>query len=153
MPEWTPERQRAVFSEAYLNARAVFPGMGGRFVDGFHAVVVATAKAQMEDPEALFRRHLATWLRKMPSKAKAAPYAFFAQAWGELADKGPVTAEEAPKRRVAPEERYFDLKAALSRLEGDLTHAKVFGTPAKEREIAARMDELRAQMRSARESA
>lgn len=152
MAEWTPERQRAVFSEAYLNARSVFPGMGGRFVDQFHAVVVATAKAQREDPEALFRKHLATWLAKMPSKAKTAPYAFFATAWCELADKGPVTVEEAPKRRVAPEERYADLKAALSRLEGDLTHAKVFGTPQQEREIAERMSEIRAQMRTVREA-
>jgi hypothetical protein len=146
--EWTPELQRRVFCEAYLAARCVFPGMGGRFVDQFHGVVMATAQAQRECPEKLFRRHLATWLAKMPAKARTAPYAFFAQAWGELADKGPaLVEEEAPRPRAKPEEQMAELRAQLQLLEADLSHARTFGERGADAPIAAKMEAVRAQMR------
>lgn len=143
--DWTPQRQRTVFAELYTAARSVFPSWGGKHVDDFYEVVTVTAKAQSEEPEALFRRHLATWLKRMPSEAKRAPYAFFRQAWGELADKGPETVQEAPRRRVDPAERLAELRAAFSLQEGRLAACRAAGK--NDAPIVALMDEMRAEMR------
>lgn len=150
---WTPEKQRSVFSAAYLKARSVFPGMGGRFVDQFPQVVIATAEAQGEQPEALFRKHLATWLsRPLPRMALNAPYAFFAQAWGELADKGPVEAEK-PRldARATKEERegkLADLRAAYGRQEALLGLARARGDRGVESSVLGRLEQLRVEMRA-----
>jgi hypothetical protein len=154
MTDWTPEKQWRVFAAAYTEARGVFPGRGGRFVDEFPHVVLATAKAQREDPEALFRRHLATWLKKMPHEAKRAPYAFFAQAWGELADKGPECLPEAPRKPVDPraareaaEARMAELKARLGLLEGEYAYAKSRGSLVQESAALGKLAEVKAEMR------
>jgi hypothetical protein len=90
-PDWTPERQQVVFRGDWLERYEVEPSMAGKHVAAFHRQVTATAERRGVDPEALFRDTLAEWLQKPRSAPeRRAPYACFAQAFGEL-----LTAAEA----------------------------------------------------------
>lgn len=86
--EWTPERQSIAFQAAYLSARQTSPSMGGRQVGDFHRRVIETAKARDKSPESLFKEVLDRWLqRPLNEREKSAPYACFANAFGELVDR------------------------------------------------------------------
>lgn len=147
----TPERMRLLFRREYLAARQCEPSMGGRAVDGFHQVVMGTAEAQREDPEALYLRHLRTYLaQKLTKAALRAPYAFFAAAWGELADKGPDVPDERPDgkaSKVDREERIAELRAEMGVVEGNLTVARVNGLRGAERDAERKLGEMRAAIR------
>jgi hypothetical protein len=141
---WTPERQALAFRAAYIKARGVDPGMGGKHVGQFHGQVTATAQAQGKPPAELFAKHLDTWLRERFTRdALRAPYAYFQTAWAELADIGPEPV--APPQRVRKERG--ELQAELSLLEGNLVHARLNAGPETIKGIIKSMDEVKAAMR------
>lgn len=88
-PDWTAERQAVAFRKAYLVRRQVDPSMGGKQVGDFHRRVLETAQARQVDPAVLFDQVLQQWLaRDLNQREKSAPYACFANAFGELVDAG-----------------------------------------------------------------
>lgn len=79
------QRMSLIFRKRYLETRSTEPSMGGRNLGDFAQRVTSTAAAQCMDPEALFAGALEAWLRKPHGEIEQrAPYAAFAQAWGEL---------------------------------------------------------------------
>jgi len=95
------QRMRVIFQKSYLDSKRSDPAMGGKNLGDFPARVLRTAKAQQRDPEALYREKLETWLkRSLNEKERKAPYACFAQAWGELTTSGVASdADGSPKKK------------------------------------------------------
>lgn len=88
LTEWSPERQSTAFRKAYLARRQTDPSMGGRNVADFHRRVVETAAARGVDPAQLFAEALKRWLdRPLNERERSAPYACFANAFGDLVDR------------------------------------------------------------------
>lgn len=86
---WTPEDQQVCFKKLYFEDRTVPPSMAGKHIAQFHPDVLATAGAQKRVPRELFVELFRRWIREgLSDDAKKAPYAYFQQAWGRLADVG-----------------------------------------------------------------
>lgn len=101
---WTADRQALAFQKAYLARRHVSPSMHGKQLHDFYARVVATAQAREVEPEALFAQTLDLWLSRDHTKVeRSAPYACFAQAFGELCDQDPRGALSPEIRRMQAE--------------------------------------------------
>ena len=115
---WSQGRARLIFIAAYEQSQGTTPSVSGRHVDQFAATVARTAELQKWDsPEIGYREALGRWLaRPMSEVERRAPYACFAQAWGDLTATGrraansngrPVREELAPASAfdLSPEDR------------------------------------------------
>lgn len=99
------QRMSLLFRKRYLETRRTEPSMGGRNIGDFAHRVENTARAQCMDPEALFASALETWLLKPHGDVEQrAPYAAFAQAWGELTGSSRPRSAGAVRGLNAPED-------------------------------------------------
>lgn len=89
LPTWTADRQSIAFRKAYLARRQTDPSMYGKQVGDFHRRVLETARARGRDPAEMFDDALRRWLdRELNERERSAPYACFANAFGDLVDDG-----------------------------------------------------------------
>ncbi len=84
---WTADRMALTFRSTYLQRKEIEPSMAGKLVGDLHRRVCETARVRGVAPHVLFADVLERWLARPHSKVeRSAPYACFAQAFGELVD-------------------------------------------------------------------
>jgi hypothetical protein len=134
VPEFGARQMATVFVREYEAVQRSTPSMGGKHVDGLHAMVCRTAELQGVSPESLFLDTVRAWLSNpLSDRDRQSPYACFCQAWGSLTARGTAKPAEGSAETVASLQEAA--QAAVAR--GDLAEVKRLNARRRELEDAA----------------